>query len=125
MPVISPIRLFTSLYFHDKIVVPVEYDNVLSTKNSRYYILEKNGKKGLVYDGKIDNTIDISKINSYKKLVSAVGDSLNKYIIDYDVSNLEPSQNKNFLTTTPEKNKEEIREIFYAEQEIKGEKTSS
>lgn len=79
----------------------------------------------LVYDGQIDNTIDISKINSYKKLVSAVGDSLNKYIIDYDVSNLEPSQNKNFLTSTPEKNKEKIREIFYAEQEIKGEKTSS
>ncbi len=79
----------------------------------------------LVYDGQIDNTIDISKINSYKKLVSAVGDSLNKYIIDYDVSNLEPSQNKNFLTSIPEKNKEKIREIFYAEQEIKGEKTSS
>lgn len=79
----------------------------------------------LVYDGQIDNTIDISKINSYKKLVSAVGDSLNKHIIDYDVSNLEPSQNKNFLTSTPEKNKDKIREIFYAEQEIKGEKTSS
>lgn len=79
----------------------------------------------LVYDGQIDNTIDISKINSYKKLVSAVGDSLNKYIIDYDVSNLEPSQNNNFITSTPEKNKDKIREILYAEQEIKGEKTSS
>ena len=31
----------------------------------------------------------------------------------------------NFLMSTPEKNKEKIREIFYAEQEIKGEKTSS
>ena len=55
------------LGYKDKIVVPVEYDSILTTESSYHYILEKHGKKGLTYYSTIvipveyDNILTTSK----------------------------------------------------------------
>ena len=50
------------LGYKDKIVVPVEYDSILTTESSYHYILEKHGKKGLTYNGKIVVPIEYDNI---------------------------------------------------------------
>ena len=58
-----------------------------------FYVALTRAKEKLIllYDGELDDTIKSIEIDSYKKLVSAVGNKLNKYIIDYDLSDLMPS----------------------------------
>ena len=79
----------------------------------------------LVYDGEQDSTITPFEINSYRKLVSAVGDDLNKYMINFDISDLMPSEDENQQTDALENILDINRKYDLQEQLVKGEKISS
>ena len=79
----------------------------------------------LVYDGEQDSIITPFEINSYRKLVSAVGDDLNKYMINFDISDLMPSEDENQQTDALENILDINRKYDLQEQLVKGEKISS
>lgn len=84
------------LVYDNKIVVPLEYDNILDTNTPyyyKYYIIEKNSKKGLVYRDKIAIPAEYDNVFVNNSEYILVKDDIIKtsYGKTYKIKNFNPS----------------------------------